>query len=138
MARAKSSETKSGRSVRGEESFGDSKAAKYSQHVTSPKQHEEYEGRSLITRDHEVIRRWAEERKARPATIKGSRHDDHLGVLRFNFPGFEEDGNLEEVSWNEWFGTFDARNLNFVYQEHKSDGKQSNFFRLDNPDREDA
>ncbi len=42
------------------------------------------------------------------------------------------------MSWEEWFGTFDARGLNFLYQEHKSDGSDSNFFRLENPDREDA
>jgi hypothetical protein len=28
--------------------------------------------------------------------------------------------------------------LNFIYQETKSDGTQSNFFRLENPQREDA
>lgn len=132
------SETKRNDSVRGEEDFGDSKSAKYSQHVHSAGEHEEYEGRSLITRDHDVIRRWAEERKARPATIAGTERGDRLGVLRLNFPGYAEGGNLEEVSWEEWFATFDARNLNFVYQEHRSDGKQSNFFRLDSPDREDG
>lgn len=42
------------------------------------------------------------------------------------------------MSWEEWFRTFDERGLNFLYQEHKSDGSDSNFFRLENPDREDA
>jgi hypothetical protein len=116
----------------------ETKSERYAQHIDSPEQHEEREGRSLITRNHDVIRGWAEERHAKPATIKGTRHGDHLGVLRLNFPGYEEDGNLEEVSWDEWFATFDERNLEFIYQEHRTDGKQSNFFRLDNPNREDA
>lgn len=30
------------------------------------------------------------------------------------------------------------RGLNFIYQEQRSDGQQSNFFRLENPGREDA
>lgn len=33
---------------------------------------------------------------------------------------------------------FDARRLNFIYQEERSDGRQSTFFRLETPDREDG
>jgi hypothetical protein len=48
------------------------------------------------------------------------------------------DKNLRHISWEEWFDTFDARGLNFIYQEQRRDGQQSNFFRLENPGREDA
>jgi hypothetical protein len=58
-------------------------------------------------------------------------------VLRFDFPR-SGGGDLEEISWDDWFETFDERGLNFIYQEHRKDGNQSNFFRLENPDREDA
>ena len=34
--------------------------------------------------------------------------------------------------------SFDERDLVFIYQEMKKDGSQGNFFRLDNPEREDA
>jgi len=37
-----------------------------------------------------------------------------------------------------FFKTFDERNLVFVFQEHQKAGNQSNFFRFDNPRREDA
>ena len=84
-----------------------------------------------------MIRRWAEERCAKPATVPGTEHGDQLGVLRFNFPGFSGEG-LEEVDWDKWFETFDKRNLVFIYQEHLKSGDQSNFFRLDNPNRDDA
>ena len=57
-------------------------------------------------------------------------------MLRIDF-GDETEG-LQKVSWEEWFETFDARGLNFIYQETRSDGGQSNFFRLENPNREDA
>jgi hypothetical protein len=105
--------------------------------ITSVDQHEDHLGQTLVTRNHDVIRRWAEERGARPATIRGTEHDDHLGVLRLNFPGFNEDERLEEVTWDEWFRTFDERKLLFIYQEHRSDGRPSNFFRVDNPANDD-
>jgi hypothetical protein len=113
-----------------------SRSIKYSQNVTSPDDDPERPGRSLATTSHEVIRQWAEERGGAPATVEGTEHGDHLGVLRFDFGGDSE--NLRHVSWDEWFGTFDARKLNFIYQEERKDGDQSNFFRLESPDREDA
>lgn len=98
---------------------------------------EEHPGQTLHTRKHDVIKAWAEERGAQPATVPGTEHGDHLGVLRFDFPGYGGD-RLEHVSWEEWFKTFDDRNLEFIYQEHKKDGSDSNFFRLTSPDREDG
>jgi Rho termination factor, N-terminal domain len=113
-----------------------SKSLKYSQEITSPEDEPEREGRSLATTHHEVIRQWAEERDGVPATVEGTEHGDHLGVLRIDFGG--SDANLRQVSWEEWFKTFDDRGLNFIYQEQRSDGQQSNFFRLENPEREDG
>lgn len=113
-----------------------SDSLKYSQEVTSPEDEPEREGRSLVTTHHEVIKQWAEERNATPATVGGTEHDDHLGVLRFDFGGDSKD--LQHVSWDDWFKTFDERRLNFIYQEQRTDGTDSNFFRLENPNREDA
>jgi hypothetical protein len=113
-----------------------SRSLQYSQEVTSLDEDPERAGRSLATSSHEVIRRWAEERNAVPATVEGTEHGDHLGVLRFDFGGGSE--RLRHVSWEEWFDTFDARKLNFLYQEERKDGRQSNFFRLESPDREDG
>ncbi|HKS01631.1 MAG TPA: hypothetical protein VJS86_08125, partial [Arthrobacter sp.] len=113
-----------------------SSSLKYSQEVTSTEDEPEREGRSLATTHHEVIRQWAEERGGTPATVEGTEHGDHLGVLRIDFGG--NDSNLRRVSWEEWFKTFDDRRLNFIYQEQRTDGTQSNFFRLENPEREDA
>jgi hypothetical protein len=113
-----------------------SKSLKYSQEITSPDEDPEREGRSLATTHHEVIKQWAEARNARPATVEGTEHGDHLGVLRFDFN--EDTDKLRHVSWEEWFRTFDERQLNFIYQEQRKDGNQSNFFILESPDREDA
>ncbi|OLF19176.1 Rho termination factor N-terminal domain-containing protein [Actinophytocola xanthii] len=114
-----------------------SSSVKYSQEVTSTAEDPERPGRSLVTTSHEVIRQWAERREAVPATVEGTEHGDHLGVLRFDFPGYGGD-TLRHVDWDEWFATFDKRRLNFIYQEERSDGSPSNFFRLENPDREDG
>jgi hypothetical protein len=113
-----------------------SSSLQYSQEVTSTDDEPEREGRSLATTHHEVIRQWAEERNGRPATVPGTEHEGRLGVLRIDFG--EANDRLQEVSWEEWFETFDARGLNFIYQETRTDGDQSNFFRLENPNREDA
>jgi hypothetical protein len=113
-----------------------SKSLKYSQEVTSPDEDPERPGRSLATTSHEVIRQWAEERGGEPATVPGTEHGDHLGVLRIDFGG--DDEGLRKVSWEEWFATFDVRELNFIYQEERKDGHQSTFFRLESPNREDG
>ncbi|ETK30540.1 hypothetical protein [Microbispora sp. ATCC PTA-5024] len=114
-----------------------SRSLKYSQEIRSPEEEPEREGRSLVTTSHEVIEQWAEERKGTPATVEGTEHGDRPGVLRFDFPGYSG-GKLRHVSWDEWFETLDKRGLNFIYQETRSDGTQSNFFRLENLNREDA
>ena len=114
-----------------------SSSLKYSQEITSTGDRPERAGRSLVTTDHEVIRQWAQSRKAVPATVPGTEHGDHLGVLRFDFPGYSGD-TLTEVSWEQWLDTFDKRRLNFIYQEKLSSGKPSNFFQLESPDREDG
>ncbi|WP_203777987.1 hypothetical protein [Paractinoplanes deccanensis] len=111
-----------------------SKSLDYSQEITSTADRPERPGRSLVTTDHEVIRQWAKARNAVPATVAGTHHDGHLGVLRFDFPGYDESDRLVEVSWSEWFEAFDKRRLNFIYQQQLSSGKRSNFFQLENPD----
>lgn len=112
-------------------------ATRDAQELRSEDEHEERASRGLVTADHGTIIRWAEARGAVPATVPGTEHGDRLGVLRFDFPG-SGGRDLAPVSWEEWFRTFDERQLTFVYQEHTTDGGDSNFFRLDDPDREDA
>lgn len=103
--------------------------------INNTSEHEDHPGQSLATRNPEVIKHWAEERKAVPATVPGTEHDDHLGVLRFNFPGYGGQ-NLQEVSWDQWMKTFEDRNLVFLFQEHMKNGNMSNFFHMDSPLRE--
>ena len=117
--------------------YGDklSDSTKRAKWIHSANEHADHDGQTLATRDHDVIKQWAEERGGVPATVPGTEHGDHLGVLRINFPG-HGGKNLEEVSWDEWFKTFDDRKLVFLYQDKRSKGNQSNFFHFDSPLRE--
>ena len=83
------------------------------------------------TRDHETIRRWAEERGGQPASVKGTeRGSDEAGILRMDFPGRGEDDKLEPISWDEFFEKFDETNLEFLYQDKTQDGGTSRFFKF--------
>lgn len=93
-------------------------------------------GQTLATRSHEVIQHWAQVRGAEPATA-GRRHEGRPAVLRFEFP---DDGGdrLECIPWADWLATFEDRHLLFLFQERLKNGGRSNFFRLDDPEREDG
>ena len=72
-----------------------------------------------MTTEHEEIRRWAEERGGRPSRVKGT------DILRIDFRDQDED--LEETSWNEFFRIFDEGDLAFLYQEETSEGADGRF-----------
>ena len=102
--------------------------------IDSTKDHAERDGQTLATRNHDVIKSWAGERGGKPATTT---KDGPPRVLRFDFPGYGGQ-SLRKIDWDDWFGTFDDRGITFVYQERLRDGRESNFFRLTNPKREDG
>jgi hypothetical protein len=78
------------------------------------------------TRDHDFIRRWAEERGGKPAMVEGTQ------ILRVNFdePGGDDDDRLVEVSWEEFFEVFDDSDLWFLCSERTSGGQTSRFFKF--------
>ena len=83
------------------------------------------------TFDHSTIREWADAREGVPATVRGTRSgSDEAGVLRFDFPGGAGEDDLEQISWDEWFAKFDGENLALLYQDEKSDGEGSTFFKI--------
>ncbi len=112
-----------------------SKTTQRAKWIHSPNEHEDRPGQTLATRSHDVIRGWAEQRHAEPATVPGTEHGTRAGVLRFNFPGYGGQ-SLRALDWDEWFQTFDDRNLVFLFQEHQKAGNESNFFHLDSTERE--
>jgi hypothetical protein len=104
--------------------------------INSPSEHQSRPGQSLVTHSHDVILQWAEKRNAMPATVPGTEHDSHPGVLRFDIPGWGSRASLEHVAWEQWFQTFDDRKLVMIYQEQMRNGRQSNFFHFNSPYRE--
>jgi hypothetical protein len=79
----------------------------------------------VSTRDHTLIRQWAEKRRAEPATGEETAtgpatvnvKDGGAGI-RFNFPGASR---FRPITWDEWFANFDLHGLIFV---HDNDGQQ--------------
>ncbi|HUI84812.1 MAG TPA: hypothetical protein VL240_11335 [Candidatus Binatia bacterium] len=85
---------------------------------------------SKVTTDHDEIRRWAEERGAKPAAVIRTEQGDDPGIIRLDFPGFSGAGSLQEIAWDEWFDRFDGRNLALLYQEQTANGERSNFNKI--------
>lgn len=84
------------------------------------------------TTDHDVIRQWAEDRHATPATVGGEDGDGIVGELRLDFDFGNDLEDLRAVTWDEWFAAFDERGDQFVYQETtRPDGSRSNDFHLE-------
>src|SRR3954454_22371087 len=83
---------------------------------------------SATTTDHKVIRKWAEERDGRPATVRATEEDGHAGILRIDFGPAED--RLEEIEWDEFFAKFDESELAFLYQDRTKDGKLSRFHKF--------
>ena len=82
------------------------------------------------TTDHEEIRRWAEERGAKPACVRGTGGRGDTGMIRLDFPGYSGEESLQEIPWKEWFKAFDENNLAIVLQDTTKDGEPSNFNKL--------
>jgi hypothetical protein len=88
----------------------------------------------VTTRDHDVIRRWAERRAAEPATGEATQSgpatvdvkDGGAGV-RFNFPGA---GAFRPITWEEWFANFDRHLCAFVFEADGPDGPLSYRYRI--------
>jgi ferritin-like metal-binding protein YciE len=85
---------------------------------------------SNVTTDHDEIRRWAEQRKAKPACVRGTGRKGDTGMIRLDFPGYSGGDSLQEISWDEWFDKFDDQGLALLYQEKTSGGQTSNFNKL--------
>ena len=85
---------------------------------------------SRVTTDHEEIRKWAEERGAKPAAVKRTGGKDDVGIIRLDFPGYSGEDSLEEISWQEFFEKFEEAELALVIQDATADVERSNFNKL--------
>jgi len=85
---------------------------------------------SRVLTDHDEIRRWAEERDARPSAVQRTHTDDSVGIIRLDFPGYSGENSLEEIEWDEWFDKFDDNNLALIVQDQTAGGERSNFNKI--------
>ena len=83
------------------------------------------------TTDHATIRRWAEQRGASPASVRGHGPGHEASGLRLDMPGLRAVW-LEEITWDEFFRRFEERGLEFLYQDTTREGEPSSFFKLIN------
>ncbi len=81
--------------------------------------------RALATKDHNLIRQWAERHSADPATGESTASgpatlhvNDGGAGIRFNFPGLSR---FRPISWEEWFENFDRHQLTFIYEQSVAD-----------------
>ncbi|HJT80383.1 MAG TPA: hypothetical protein VJ719_04220 [Chthoniobacterales bacterium] len=91
-----------------------------------------YDHAARNTTDHDLIRRWAEARGAKPSAVIRTESDGDVGIIRLDFPDYSGDRSLEEISWKDWFKKFEDAELVFVYQDRTAGGNRSNFNKLIN------
>ena len=85
---------------------------------------------SRITTDQDEIRRWAEERGARPAAAAAGESDEDPGIVCLGLPGDNGASLLEEIDWDEWFNRFHRHKLALLYQEETASGERSSFNKI--------
>ena len=69
------------------------------------------------------------ERNGKPASVAGTSKDgEDVGLVRIEFA--EDDDELEEISWDEFFDRFEQKQLAFLYQDQKANGEPSTFNKL--------
>lgn len=77
-----------------------------------------------VTIDHETIRRWTEERGGYPATVAGTHPGEEAGVLRI---GFDDDADLDQIAWEEFFEKFEAKALAMRYHNEPAGSGSDRF-----------
>ncbi|HET7361729.1 MAG TPA: hypothetical protein VFI78_07345 [Salinimicrobium sp.] len=84
---------------------------------------------SKTTNNHTIIKKWVEAHQGKPSVVESTDNEKGGGLLRINFPGYEED-NLKEISWEKFFDIFDEHQLKLLYQDETEDGKESRFYKF--------
>ncbi len=90
-----------------------------------------------VTTDHEIIRKWAEDRGGKPAAVKGTGIGDDPGILRIDFPGYTGEESLQQITWEQFFDKFEKEHIAFLYQEETGDNNTSRFSKLINRNQPD-
>lgn len=94
----------------------------------------------IATRNRDLIRQWAKDHGAEPATGRATSSgpatvdvQDGGASIRFNFPAAAA---FRPIDWDEWFEMFEAEDLVFAYEPEDSNaggtfGRQaSSYYRM--------
>lgn len=91
-------------------------------------------GSILATDDPRLIREWAAQHSAQPATGEATESgpatvnvQDGGAGIRFNFPAA---GIFRPISWDEWFQNFNQYDLLFVYERDAPGATPSGRYRI--------
>ena len=83
------------------------------------------------TTDHDVIKKWIEDRNGHPAVVRATEDNGKSGgLLRVEFRDPED--KLHEIDWDEFFQVFEENKLAFLHQDKTADGKVSRFNKFIN------
>ena len=87
--------------------------------------------KSMVTTDHQEIRRWAISRGGKPATITRPENAEEKAIrICLDFPEDHRNGSLKKISWDDWFRQFETAGLALLYQEDTANGEKSNFHKV--------
>ena len=97
---------------------------------------------SEITTDHDVIRKWVEDRGGHPSVVRATeakrptKSKTGGGLLRVEFR--DPNDALEDVDWDGFFEVFEENKLAFLHYDKRKDGQISRFSRFLFRDAENA
>ena len=80
------------------------------------------------TRDHDQIRRWAEERGGKPSADADIHRPGDPDILQLEFD--PKDRKPDVLTWGEFFEEFDDAELTFLYQDETEEGQKSRFYKF--------
>jgi hypothetical protein len=74
---------------------------------------------SETTIDHDHIRQWAESKGGKPAAVDRTHSEEDVGLIRIMFPDAPNShhDHLVEISWDEFFEEFEAKQLALILDD---------------------
>lgn len=69
------------------------------------------------TAEHALVRKLIEDRKGYPAHLESSESQGDSGLLQVGLTNEDEQENLKELSWEQFFEEFEEKDLAFAYRE---------------------
>ena len=69
------------------------------------------------TTEHALVRQLIEDRDGYPAHLAGSEGEGDQGLLQVGLAEVDQDEELKEISWEEFFEEFEGKDLAFAYRE---------------------